>query len=201
LGLVGAALGVLALVLPFRYGDSPLKVLWGAWHGNIFVLPYAGLAAAGLLAVPIAAWQLQRLSSSPPWNFQIALAYIFSTSAMLPALGLSAWVAVVAFLEPNADARWWFVTLYWFVVLLSCWSLAACNALLLARNLKRRVARDVTAEVFLLGGYLPNAVLAFCVFPGVLDGWSIGAYVVLATCIAYAAKGAALLRSLKTAPQ
>jgi hypothetical protein len=69
---------------------------------------------------------------------------------------------------------------------------------LLARNLKRRVVRHVAAEVFLLGGYLPNAVISlFFFFPGALD---IGAYVVLATCFAYAARGVALLRSVKTTP-
>ena len=121
---------------------------------------------------------------------------------MLPALGLSALFTVGVFLEPNEDAERWLKLLYWFAGFLLCWSLATCNAALLARNLKRRVARDVTAEIFLLGGYLPNAVLALFLFgfPDVMSGWDIGAYVVLATCIAYAARGVVLLRSWKATP-
>jgi hypothetical protein len=69
------------------------------------------------------------------------------------------------------------------ILLASCWGFVAANVLLLARNLVRRVPNEVTAEVFLLSGYLPNAVL--CLFLLFQWGWNIGAYVVLIACVTY----------------
>jgi hypothetical protein len=101
-----------------------------------------------------------------------------------------------------------------FGLLLASWGPAASNAALLAWNIKRHVSRQVAAEVFLLGGYVPNAafalVLFFPFFGGpskdpnwdrhifVFTGWDIGAYVVLAASIGYVAKIAVLLKSAKS---
>jgi len=80
-GVVGAALAVIALALPFTGGADPLRVSMA----DTFLL-WQALAGSALLAIPIAGWQLRRLRSSPPWRFEIALAYVLSLAAMAPAL-------------------------------------------------------------------------------------------------------------------
>jgi len=197
-GLVGAALGVIALVLPFTPNASPLAVLrpgTDLWAQE--------LAGSALLSIPIAVWQLRRLRSSTPWTFEIVLAYVLSSAAMLPALGLSAQSAWGGWGQPEEAI--------WCAGLVACWGLAACNGALLVRNIRRHVVPHVIAEVFLLGGYLPNAVFALVLFypfyggPGkdpdlirhvfIFTGWSVGAYVVLAACIAFLVKVVVILKS------
>lgn len=74
------------------------------------------------------------------------------------------------------------------------WGIAAINLLLLVRNRSRRLPRQVTAEVFLLGGYLPNAARCLADFSGEGPfGWDIGGYFVLGTCIGYLLRAVFLL--------
>lgn len=199
-GLVGATLGVIALVLPFTGGlfdgVSPLQTF--AYHDDVWAQM---LAASAFLSIPIAAWQLRRLSPSPPRPFEVAFAYILSTGAMLPALVQSISGARHLWLDHE-------IVIACFA-LLSAWGLATCNAALLALNIRRGVPRDVTAEVFLIGGYLPNTAFALVLFFPfdhrnvyiiVFAGWSIGAYVALAACIAFVARVALLLKSTKPVP-
>ena len=169
LGLGSAALGIIALVLPFASNISPLDVVRWLWGNQVLIL----LAAPAFLSIPIAAWQLRRLGSSLPTRPEIALAYLLSIGAMLATLKL-----------------WLNVGLPWESPFFENLALIACNAALLARNIKRHVARQVTAEMFLLGGYLPGAIIALV---GFFPDWDIGAYVVLAASIGYVAKMAVLL--------
>lgn len=206
-GLAGAALGVIALALPFTghlfEGVSPIEVLWhdaDSWAQM--------LAGSALLSIPIAFWQLRRLSSSTPLPFEIALAYVSSTTAMLPVLALSTQYAWYSWGQPEQAISCG--------GLVACWGLATSSGILLVRNIRRRIGPHVTAEVFLLGGYLPNAVYAlvlFYPFYGGLEkdphglrhlfistGWSVGAYVVLATCIALVVRIVVLLNSHESYP-
>ena len=197
-GLVGAALGVIALVLPFTPHATPLGVL----HPGMDFWAQE-LAGSALLSIPIAFWQLRRLGSSTPSTFEIVLAYILSSAAMLPALELSAQAAWGWWAKPEEAIGC--------AGLVACWGLAACNGALLVRNIRHHVIPHVTAEVFLLGGYLPNAVFALVLFypfyggPDkdpylthsvfIFSGWAVGAYVVMAACIAFLVKIVVLLRS------
>jgi len=75
-------------------------------------------------------------------------------------------------------------------------TLETANVLLLRHNLKADLAQD-SANVFLIGGYLPTAILLLVVFfpsTGFLRGWDIGAYVVLAACIGYVLRIISLVR-------
>jgi len=195
-GVVGAALAVIALALPFTGGADPLRVSMA----DTFLL-WQALAGSALLAIPIAGWQLRRLRSSPPWRFEIALAYVLSLAAMAPALYWSAWGAMEAWGRPEEPI--------FCAGLLASWGLFACNGILLVRNIRHDVVPHVTAEVFLLGGYLPNALFALLLFypfygrtggPNLRQwffffGWDIGAYVVLAACIAFVVRIVMLLNS------
>jgi len=203
LGLGSAALGVIALVLPF-YADhgghfwsaSPIAWFIYGWKWSIEI---AVAVAPVFLSIPIIVWQLRLLGSSPLTRLEIALAYLLSTGAMLPALRSGGIAARIFWSEPEAGDSIVVATL-----LLATWGMAAFNLALLVWNIKRHVARHVIAEVFLLGGYLPQAVFWLVAFlPASGDtsfssGWAIGAYVVLATCIGYLAKIAVLLKSSKS---
>ena len=67
------------------------------------------------------------------------------------------------------------------------------NTLLLRHNLKAAAPTEVTAGVFLLGGYLPGATLLLVVLSFEF-GCDIGAYVVLAACIGYVLRIISLMR-------
>ena len=163
--LLLAVPGVMALFLPFTNGVSP----YGGVHFSGSFFNVALLAAPAFLAVPIAVWQARRLFSSRLSAFEVALAYTLPAAAMVSVL-----TAIV--LEPKPA---------WLAVPL-CLGLGGANALLLVRNLRRRLPREATAEVFLLGGYLPTAVfwLVMIGFDPVF-GLELGGYVVLTACIAY----------------
>jgi len=154
---------MIALVLPFAgrlfEGISPLQTF--AYHLEVWAQM---LAASAFLSIPIAAWQLRRLSPLPPRPFEVVLAYILSTGAMLPALVQG----ILAARELWSDHEGVIACF----ALLSSWGLATCNAALLALNIKRGVPRHVTAEVFLIGGYFTNTAFALVLFfPFARYGW------------------------------
>jgi hypothetical protein len=202
-GLGGAVLGVIALALPFTASISPLEAL--RLGADLWAKMLAGSA---LLSIPIAAWQLRGLSASTRSPLEIALAYVLSSAAMLPALAMSAQTAWGWWGEPEEAIGC--------AGLVACWGLAACSGALLVRNIRHRVVSQATAEMFLLGGYLPNAVFALLLFfpfyggPGkdpdrlrhlfIFSGWDVGAYVVLATCITFVVKIVVLLKPPESFP-
>jgi len=200
IGLVAGTSGVVALVTPFFAGVTPLQALRLGLDGEgVFVF---AMAAASHLAIPIAAWQVRRLVVRSPVRAEILVAYLLSTVAMLPVLIVS--VLALSGGEQAADA-------VRVIALLVYWCSAAGNVSLLVRNRLRDVAPGVVAEVYLLLGYLPNALYALIFFSygpwfgfGPSWGWDAGAYVVLTTCVLNAAQVVLLLRnatsSVKHAP-
>ena len=171
--LLLAISGAAAPFLPFTYDYSPLDtVLPGGRH-------FALLGAPFFLAIPIVIWQARRLIGARISRFESAAAYALSAGAMLSVL----WF-IVSFLMSQgletlrqADSA---------VTIGVCLALAGANTLLLARNLASACNQKSATEIFLLGGYLPNA--AFCLIG---FGWNsitnlqIGALVVLIACIGY----------------
>lgn len=200
IGLLAGASGVVALVTPFFAGVTPLQAIRLGLDGEgVFVFAIAG---ASHLAIPIAAWQVRRLVVPAPVRAEIVVAYLLSTVAMLPVLIVS--VLALSGGEQAADA-------VRVIALLVYWCSAAGNVSLLVRNRLRDVAPGVVAEVYLLLGYLPNALYALIFFSygpwfgfGPSWGWDAGAYVVLTTCVLNAAQVVLLLRnatsSVKHAP-
>ena len=185
-------LGVGAIVLPFLYGVSPLEAFfifrfsafWQIWL----------LAAPLFLAIHIAVWQVLRVLRGIPTKTERVLAYALSTGAMLPPL-IPTILIVGALLSRNEPLEDGYLRVV--VMLVPTWTLVAANALLLLHNLKVAAPAEVTAGVFLVGGYLPNAI--FC--PIFLSGfsiyswsWNIGAYFVFATCIGYVLRIISLMR-------
>lgn len=149
--LVLALPGGVAPFLPFTLGLSPLfAVLNVGWFYLAWIPP------ATLLAWPIAAWQVRRLMVARLSIPEVALAYVLSAAAMLSALAFAISLSIEDIVRSSVS---WPVLILEILVLASpLWGLAGANVLLLVRNLRRRVPREVAAEAFLLGGYFPATV-------------------------------------------
>ncbi len=179
LALICAPVGPVALLLPFSVGISPLDAL--------FLDPLiAMLGAPMLLAIPITVWVLRRMLGRPTGRVEIAMAYVISVTAMVLPMSLGIYAELA-----DSPGLWSLETLG----LAACWMLALGNWALLALCRHRHLDPPLTAEIFLLAAYLPNA--AFCLilfFPGgVLSGWDAGAYVVLVASLVYASRAATLI--------
>ncbi len=177
---IPALTGLLGLALPFKAGVSPLNaitdLLGSAWVRGLLAMPM-------FLVIPIALLQVHRLVAERMTQVEVVLSFMFSAVAVVPILVLSLWGGWEMFhslLEPWIYRVWVFI-----VWNLSSWGFAVINLLLLVRNLAKRLPREVTAEVFLLGGYFPNAVCCLVVFYAGAWRLEVGAYLVLATCIGY----------------
>jgi len=177
-------LGLAALVLPFAFNVSPLKALSGGG------LSITLLGVAFGLAIPIAVWQGLRVWRGTATKTERVVAYVLSVAAMLwpvvwPTLMLAEW-----FWRGQSLIGDQALTV---ILTISSWALVSANVLLLRSNLKAAAPAEVTAGVFLTGGYLPNAI--FCII-GFSDnwGWNIGAYVVMGACIGYVLRMVLLVR-------
>ena len=179
-------LGIGALVLPFIPGRTPLGVL----SGMVF-LPYKLLAVAALLAIPIALWQGLRVRRGIPRKSERVLAYAASTVAMLlPVYFTYTFVLILPWYDGPSTEKFLLG-----VMMGLAWILIAANALLLRHNLKTAAPAEVSAGVFLLGAYLPNATFGLFVYvPPWQVSWGIGAYFVLAACIGYVLRIISLMR-------
>lgn len=196
MGLISGAVGVLALFTPFSWDESPVGAI-------LFVLSsktdtgLLWIAPPALLAIPIAVWQVRRLVTPRPSQAETVIAYILSTISMLPVLIISGKYLRYALhiVTPRLE------DMIQIVALIVYWCAAAGNVSLLFKNRLHGVPACVVAEVYLLLGYLPNALYALIAFSyGSLPpgwGWDWGAYIVLATCVLYAAQVLSLLRSRK----
>jgi hypothetical protein len=175
---IPALTGFVALALPFTGSDPLFTAIRFLWDPGF--REFGFLAAAMFLTIPIAAFQVHRLVADRVAPVAVRLSYTFSAAAVLPILLLSVWFV---WREVHASPERW-ISEVWLLIVsgLSSWGFTVINLLLLLRNLARRLPREVTAEVFLLGGYLPNAVWCL-VGSGFFDGWEVGAYLVLGTCI------------------
>lgn len=167
-------LAIGGLGFPFVGGVSLLDILFGDYQGYI-------LAAAPLaLAVPIVVWKILRVLGRVTTKTELLLCYALSTGAMACALF---WAIGFSLYILQANIHIW----------LSMWLAIGCavalivvNVLLLRHNLTAVIPAEVSAGVFLVGGYLPNAtfwLLYWCIsWP---PFWDIGAYLVLASSVGY----------------
>jgi cation transport ATPase len=184
--LLFSLVGTAALFLPFSSGVSPFDVvagqlLKGDFFGKWFLLH---LAIPFFLSIPILIWQARRLFVDHVTKGEIATAYALSTAPMLStavSLGIQTFYLVW---EPSKSGNGYMIT-----ALVVSWLLLIANVLLLMRNRRARLSREATAEVFLLGGYLPNAIFCLVAFypEGWFSGWGIGAYLIAVVSIGYLA--------------
>ena len=179
--------GLAAPFLSFVDNESPLDTMLPGWlWGRAFSL----LGAPFFLAIPIALWQARTLFAGRPSHLEIVTIYVLSTSAMISVLAFTILRLTEGIMPTLLEALAMFVL---------CWTLIIANILLLARNVSRHIGHEASAEIFLLGSYLPNAVL--CLIGFGWDRWShlqAGAWVVLTACIAYFVAIALALRTANT---
>lgn len=150
-------LGIGALVLPFVADVSPLDVLSGNKHLDFFFA-----AAVFILAIPIAAWQVLRVLRDVSTKGGRVLAYALSMGAILSAVYFGVGVTT-AMLQSNSK-----FLLFLGLAVVSVLTLIVANVLLLRHNLKVAAPAEVTAGVFLVGGYLPHAAFFLLFFS---NGW------------------------------
>lgn len=186
--LLLSLLGTAALFLPFTSGVSPWEAVYKDFLGRFFLL-----GAPFFLSILILAWQARRLVVDRTSTAEIAVAYALSMVAMLSVLGFVTWLLTVKDSpgKPNE-----------IISIALCIALAGANMLLLVRNRRARLSREATAETFLLGGYLPNAI--FCLvmwYPQeIFSGWEIGAYMIAVVCVGYVVAIVLALRSVNAQP-
>jgi len=186
--LLLSLLGTAALFLPFTFSTSPFDVasevasafLKGKLTRESALLL---LAAPFFLSIPILIWQVRKLVTDRLTTGEIAAAYVLSTTAMLPiAVGLG--VVTFSWVRELPGSRYEFGIGMALAVVL--WLLLIANVLLLLRNRRARVSSEPTAEAFLLGGYLPNAIYCLLLFGQFgRRELQIGAYLITVVSIGY----------------
>ena len=178
--LLVSLLGVAALFLPLTTASFVFSKFPSAWDVvKVFSGEFILIMAPLFLVVPIVAWEVRRLVADQLKTGEVAAAYGISTAAMLPVLGVL--TAIVN--ENDAFSQ---VLIF---VLAFCVALVGANLLLLIRNRRAGLSREATAEAFLLGGYLPNAILSLAIglLVGGLSELYVGAYLIAVVCIGYVA--------------
>ena len=191
--LLLAAIGTAALFFPFAANVSP----WDAAVREIsdtrrwWQLPVLLLVAPFFLSIPILAWQIRGWVAGRLSRTEIAAFHFLSTAAMTATM-LSMLAIVFDELKVRGEAEL-FGPLG--AAVAACAAATLANALLLVRNRRAAGSPEAAAEAFLLGGYLPNGV--FCLILCFNEGLQVGAYMILAVSIGYAA--AIVLLSIKCA--
>jgi hypothetical protein len=166
--------GLAVPFLPFCDNRSPLQVLN---EGSL-----ALLGGPFFLAIPIVIWQARKLIGRRVSSIEIVAAYVLSVGAMLSGV-VSAGLSMVDLKPSNFDGLK--DVLIGMAILGSPFIFGLANVLLLARNIARRVSREFRAEIFLLGGYVPNAVFCLLMFGTGFFHLDIGGKVAVVACIAY----------------
>lgn len=146
------------------------------------------LATVLVLAIPIAIWQALRELCDVQTKAELKVAYALSTAAMLPPFVFALWF--VGALNKEFSG-WEYILVAGSIG--SALVLVASNALLLRRNLKANAAAEISAGVYLVGGYFPSAVFLLTFFT-MEPGWNMGAYFVLAACVGYVLRIVSLMR-------
>lgn len=185
--------GMAALFLPFVASVSPLDTIRDLLRWGV-IREYALLGAPFFLAIPIAIWQARRLFASRFSCLEIAGAYALSTAAVISVL----WFVALALVQHGLET---FRHIEAISLIGACSILLVTNAALLGRCHTKQVTPETAAEVFLLSGYLPNAV--FCLIGFGWERWSrleIGAWIAAVACIAYVVTIAQALRSEDAQP-
>lgn len=181
--LVVSCIGVVVPFLPFSDGVSPLDTLTQFIGPGLRLPRLALLGAPFFLPIGILAWQLRGLKSNRLTRAEFVAAYLLSAAAMLSVAAFVVWALIEGGLPRNNVRD--------LVTFASVPVTISVIALLLLRNRRAMVSRECAAEVFMLGGYLPNAITCLVGFWGNLQ---VGANLALAVSVGYVAVMALLSR-------
>jgi hypothetical protein len=163
--------GLLVIVLPFAGDAAPLDAL--RYYDEVGPL-LACLAAASLLAIPIALWHVRSLFGAGPSVFEQGVAVALSAAAMSPVY----WVAPEFFLWSEGRS------LATELLLLALpFALVLFNVAWLARSLLKKQPFQVAAERFLVLGYVPNISLALLLLQDFLRFGAAVAGIACACCL------------------
>jgi hypothetical protein len=177
--LLVSLIGTAALFLPFTTGSFLFQKMGPPWDiVRSFNSEGIFLVGSLFLVIPIIVWEVRRYVAVRLTTGEIAAAYGISTAAMLPALLAAAGVVL--------DADGYGTALK--VLIVSSVALAGANLLLLMRNRRSKLPREATTEAYLLGGYLPGAIISFVFFGWLGGGFSklhVGAYLIAIVCVGY----------------
>ena len=190
LTVLGAGLGIVAIILPFTYGVSPGAAVlcgvseWRDFFDEIFGGPFA-LGFPFLLTLPVAGVYLRWFSTGALSRQASIAAYV--VAGAMAALTLSLYLGLDD--TPDNVHDW----LVWIGPLgtlgLGMW--------LLVRNARTHLPQALNAAITMQVVYVVNGLLALIGFFG---DWDIGAYFALATVVVYVIQLSLASRQLKAEP-
>jgi hypothetical protein len=191
LGLILALPGMAAIVLPFYYGVSPMKVIMevGGAASRTSAADYLWIAIPFFAAPMILDWQVRRARGMRMGWLPVFIWHATAVAAVAPML--------VAIFRAPSDA--------WAEgspALLPVLAAIVVYGALVARCLGRRRPADETAGVAMNSAYLPNAILCLITFatpdgPGALQ---VGAWVTLVACACSIIQIVLVMRAREGAP-
>ena len=174
--------GAIGFVLPFAYGVSPLEAAM-RWPRE-WPLSFFGVVLG--LAFFILAWHLRyAVSGRLSRPEMVACVALGIAGSILIAGNLVYLVIGSGWPSPDQTKAW--------VGLIVAWCLSAAHVLVVLRYHRRFFTDSDAAVAALMAGYLPNASFCLLIF---IEGWQIGAYVVLLACCCYIGMIAATTRRL-----
>ncbi len=160
----------------------------------VLLMPASSFALLGVamcLAIPIAAWQARAFCADRLSRFKFALAYVFSTVAMIALV-----IAVIRCSDSGITFLQWehFAEI---AVAGSCCIVAIANIALVLLNCRHRIAPEAVARVFLvaatglflLAAYFPLAISCLAYLNSRAEIVSVrlqlGALAIAVACLAY----------------
>jgi hypothetical protein len=173
-GVLLALPGMAAIVLPFYYGVSPMKVIMevGKAASRTFAADYLWMAIPFFAAPMILDWQVRRARGMRMGRLRVFIWHATAVAAIAPVLVTMSRAHSNTWAEASP-------------AVLPALSAIVVSGALVARCLGRKRPAEETAGVAMNSAYLPNAILCLIAFamPDGLGGWQVGAWVTLVACV------------------
>jgi hypothetical protein len=173
-GVLLALPGMAAIVLPFYYGVSPMKVIMevGKAASRTFAADYLWTAIPFFAAPMILDWQVRRARGMRMGRLRVFIWHATAVAAIAPVLVTMSRAHSNTWAEASP-------------AVLPALSAIVVSGALVARCLGRKRPAEETAGVAMNSAYLPNAILCLIAFamPDGLGGWQVGAWVTLVACV------------------
>jgi len=191
LGVLLALPGLPAIVLPFYYGVSPMKVIMrvGEAASRTFAEDYLWVAIPFFAAPMILDWQVRRARGMRIGWLRVFIWHATALAAIAPVLVTMSRMPSGTWAEESS-------------AVLPVLAAIVVYGALVARCLGRRRPADETAGVAMNSAYLPNAILCLMAF-GRMDGpggLQVGAWVTLVACVCSVIQIVLVMRAREGAP-